>query len=81
MQPYGVLGIDRRVFIAQSMSMTSWQSANAAMHGSRAKFPHRDADFLVHNASRPNHSVFLPHFMPACDTVNNQCQAHVKGLF
>ena len=26
MQPYFVLGIDRRVFIAQAMSMTSWQS-------------------------------------------------------
>ena len=35
-------------FIAQSMSMTSWQSANAAMHGgSHAKFPHWDADFLT----------------------------------
>ena len=39
-------------FLAQSMSMTSWQSANAAMHGSHAKFPHWDADFLMLNASR-----------------------------
>ena len=32
--------------------MTSWQSANAAMHGGHAKYPHWDADFLMHNASR-----------------------------
>ena len=37
-------------FIAQSMSMTSWQSANAVMHGNHAKFLHWDADFLMHNA-------------------------------
>ena len=42
------------VFIVQSMSMTSWQSANAAMHGSHAKFLHWDGDFLTHNASRVN---------------------------
>ena len=53
MQPYMVfLASTGAFFIAQSMSMTSCQSANAAMHGSRAKFPHWDADFLMHNTSR-----------------------------
>ena len=30
----------------------AWRYGNAAMHGSRAKFPHWDADFLMHNTLR-----------------------------
>ena len=66
-------------FIAQSMSMTSWQSGNAAMHGSHAKFPHWDADFLMHNASRvKSEPFFLWKLLTSLAPAAQSCWQHSK---